>query len=93
MTGRTATFARRALIFAFDSSYPFSVAERLLARRSEAFSLLTYECSRIPGIMEQRRSEQTSGIYSSRDCLPGASRAAWPRMTEGCSHGRHAVAA
>ena len=46
--------ARRALIFAFDSSYPFSVAERLLARRSEPFSLLTYDFTRIPGIMEQR---------------------------------------
>jgi hypothetical protein len=46
--------ARRALIFAFDSSYPFTVGERLLARRSEPFSILTYDFTRIPGIMEQR---------------------------------------
>jgi predicted acylesterase/phospholipase RssA len=46
--------ARRALIFAFDSSYPFSVADRLLRRRSEPFSLFTYDFTRIPGIMEQR---------------------------------------
>jgi len=45
---------RRALIFAFDSSYPFAVGERLLDRRSEPFSLFTYDFTRIPGIMEQR---------------------------------------
>lgn len=45
---------RRALIFAFDSSYPFAVGERLLARRSQPFSLLTYDFTRIPGIMEER---------------------------------------
>ena len=46
--------ARRALIISFDSSYPFAVAERLLGRRSAPFSILTYDFSRIPGIMEQR---------------------------------------
>jgi len=45
---------RRALIFSFDSSYPFSVGERLLSRRSQPFTILTYDFSRIPGIMEQR---------------------------------------
>jgi len=45
---------RRALIFSFDSSYPFGVGERLLARRAQPFSILTYDFSRIPGIMEQR---------------------------------------
>jgi len=38
--------ARRALIFAFDSSYPFAVGERLLARRSKPFSLFTYDFTR-----------------------------------------------
>ncbi|MGH7407891.1 MAG: patatin-like phospholipase family protein [Candidatus Methylomirabilales bacterium] len=46
--------ARRALIFSFDSSFPFEVAERLLGRRSEPFSIFTYDFTRIPGIMEQR---------------------------------------
>ena len=46
--------AKRALIISLDSSYPFAVAERLLARRSTPFSILTYDFSRIPGIMEQR---------------------------------------
>jgi hypothetical protein len=45
---------RRALIFSFDSSYPFTVGERLLAGRAQPFSLLTYDFTRIPGIMEQR---------------------------------------
>jgi predicted acylesterase/phospholipase RssA len=46
--------ARRALIISLDSSYPFAVAERLLGRRSTPFSILTYDFTRIPGIMEQR---------------------------------------
>jgi predicted acylesterase/phospholipase RssA len=46
--------ARRALIISLDSSYPFEVAERLLGRRSAPFSILTYDFTRIPGIMEQR---------------------------------------
>lgn len=46
--------AKRALIISLDSSYPFAVAERLLGRRSTPFSILTYDFSRIPGIMEQR---------------------------------------
>ncbi len=64
--------ARRALIIAFDSSYPFAVGERLLRRRAEPFSLLTYDFSRIPGIMEERaktfralffRSLQFEGVF------------------------------
>ena len=46
--------AKRALIISLDSSFPFAVAERLLGRRSTPFSILTYDFSRIPGIMEQR---------------------------------------
>ena len=68
--------ARRALIFAFDSSYPFEVAERLLGRRSEPFSIFTYDFTRIPGIMEQRayayhhlffRSLRTQGVIPNVD--------------------------
>ena len=68
--------AKRALIFSFDSSYPFSVGERLLARRAQPFSILTYDFSRIPGIMEQRayaynhlffRTLRTQGVIPSVD--------------------------
>jgi predicted acylesterase/phospholipase RssA len=67
---------KRALIFAFDSSYPFSVGERLLARRSQPFSILTYDFTRIPGIMEQRayaynhlffRTLRTQGVIAGVD--------------------------
>jgi len=46
--------ARRALIIAFDSSFPFSVGGRVLNFRSEGFSLFNYDFSRIPSIMEER---------------------------------------
>ena len=46
--------ARRMLILAFDSSFPFSVGDRRLNRRAEPFSLLTFDLSRIPSIMEER---------------------------------------
>ena len=46
--------ARRALIIAFESSYPFSVGSRRLTLRAEPFSLFTYDFSRIPSIMEER---------------------------------------
>jgi hypothetical protein len=67
---------KRALIFSFDSSYPFSVGERLLSRRSQPFSILTYDFSRIPGIMEQRayaynhlffRTLRTQGVIPNVD--------------------------
>ena len=63
---------KRALIIAFDSSFPFSVGERLLLRRSLPFSLLTFDFSRIPSIMEERattyqalffRSLQMEGVF------------------------------
>jgi hypothetical protein len=47
---------RRALIVAFDSSFPFSVGERRLDRRAKPFSLRTFDFSRIPSIMEERAS-------------------------------------
>jgi hypothetical protein len=64
--------ARRALILAFDSSFPFDVGERRLTRRSQPFSLWNYDYTRIPGIMEQRastyqalflRSLQLEGVF------------------------------
>jgi Patatin-like phospholipase len=64
--------ARRALIIAFDSSYPFAVGYRQLTRRAEPFSLFSYDFSRIPSIMEERatayqglffRSLQMDGVF------------------------------
>ena len=64
--------ARRALILAFDSSFPFDVGERRLTRRSQPFSLWNYDYTRIPSIMEQRastyqalflRSMQLEGVF------------------------------
>ncbi len=57
--------ARRALIIAFDSSYPFAVGERRLSRRSQPFSLWTYDFSRIPSIMEQRASTYQALFFPS----------------------------
>jgi hypothetical protein len=45
---------KRALIIAFDSSFPFSVGERRLSRLSLPFTLLTFDFSRVPSIMEER---------------------------------------
>jgi hypothetical protein len=64
--------ARRALVIAFDSSYPFSVGERRLGLRSVPFNLLTFDFSRVPSIMEERatayqalffRSLQLEGVF------------------------------
>ncbi len=70
--------ARRALIIAFDSSFPFSVGERRLSLRVEPWKLFTYDFSRIPGIMEQRataymalffRSLQIQGVFPDNQTL------------------------
>jgi hypothetical protein len=64
--------AKRVLIIALDSSYPFSVDEVRLLKRSLPFSLLNFDFSRIPGIMEERaltyqalffRSLQLEGVF------------------------------
>jgi hypothetical protein len=64
--------SRRALIIAFDSSYPFSVGYRKLTKRAEPWTLGSYEFSRISGIMEERataymglfyRSMQIEGVF------------------------------
>jgi len=63
---------KRTLVIAFDSSYPFSVGERQLNRRSLPFTLLTFDFSRIPSIMEERattyqalffRTLQLEGVF------------------------------
>lgn len=56
---------KRALIIGFDSSYPFSVGERKLLRRSLPFSLLTFDFSRVPSIMEERASAYSSLFFGS----------------------------
>ncbi|MFI5342514.1 MAG: hypothetical protein ACHQ7N_22105, partial [Candidatus Methylomirabilales bacterium] len=57
--------AHRALIIAFDSSFPFSVGERRLSLRVEPWRLFTYDFSRIPGIMEQRATAYQSLFFRS----------------------------
>jgi hypothetical protein len=57
--------ARRALIIAFDSSFPFDVGERRLSRRAQPFSLWNYDYTRIPGIMEQRASTYQALFFRS----------------------------
>jgi hypothetical protein len=64
--------AKRALVVALDSSFPFSVDERVLIKRSLPFSLLNFPFTRIPSIMEERaltyqalffRSLQLEGVF------------------------------
>lgn len=57
--------AKRALIIALDSSYPFSVGERRLGARSLPFSLLTFDFSRVPSIMEERAGAYASLFFRS----------------------------
>ena len=57
--------ARRALILSFNSSYPFSVGFRVLGRRSEPWTLFTYDFTRIPSVMEQRATAYWSLFYRS----------------------------
>lgn len=56
---------RRALIIAFDSSYPFWVGERRLSLRAEPWTLFTYDFTRIPAISEQRAAAYASLFYRS----------------------------
>ena len=46
--------SKRALMILFDSSFPFAVGERRLLKRATPFSLLSFDFSRIPSIMEER---------------------------------------
>jgi hypothetical protein len=54
---------RRALIIAFDSSFPFSVGDRRLSERARPFSLWTFDFSRVPGIMEERASTYQALLF------------------------------
>jgi predicted acylesterase/phospholipase RssA len=44
----------RALVIAFDSSFPFAVGNERLNHFPEGFTLFNYDYGRIPGIMEER---------------------------------------
>jgi hypothetical protein len=57
--------ARRALVIAFDSSFPFSVGDRRLSARARPFSILTFDFSRVPGIMEERASTYQALFFRS----------------------------
>jgi len=46
--------ARRVLLIAFDSSFPFDVGSDRLDHFPEGFTLFNYDYGRIPGIMEER---------------------------------------
>jgi predicted acylesterase/phospholipase RssA len=53
----------RALIIAFDSSFPFAVGNERLNNFPEGFTLFNYDFGRIPGIMEERALAYR-GIFS-----------------------------
>ena len=57
--------AQRALILAFNSSYPFSVGFKELRQRSQPWSIFNYDFSRIPSIMEERATAYWSLFYRS----------------------------
>ena len=46
--------AKRAVILAFDSSFPFDVGGKLLNHRKEGFTFFDADYTRIPSIMEER---------------------------------------
>jgi len=46
--------AKRAVILAFDSSFPFDIGGTLLNHRKEGFTFFDADYSRIPSIMEER---------------------------------------
>ena len=67
--------AKRVLIIALDSSFPFSVGEKQLLRRALPFNLFNFDFSRIPSIMEERaityqalffRTLQLEGVFPER---------------------------
>jgi hypothetical protein len=56
---------RRGLILAFNSSYPFSVGFKQLGQRSQPWTILNYDFSRIPSVMEERATAYWSLFYRS----------------------------
>ncbi len=68
--------SRRVLVLAFDSSFPFAVGDRRLSQRAKPFSMLSFDFSRVPGIMEERasayrtlffRSLQAEGVFPGQE--------------------------
>jgi hypothetical protein len=57
--------AKRALIIALDSSYPFWVGEQRRLQRSLPFSLLTFDFSRVPSIMEEQATAYQALFFRS----------------------------
>jgi len=55
--------AKRALILAFDSSFPFAVGDVRLNRRSQPFGLFSFDFGRIPSIMEERATTYRSLFF------------------------------
>jgi hypothetical protein len=56
---------RRALIISFNSGFPFSVGFRILGRRTDPWTLFSYDFSRIPAVMEERANAYWSVFYRS----------------------------
>jgi len=66
--------AKRAVILALDSSYPFDVGGKTLNHRKEGFSLFDDDYSRIPSIMEERSLAYRALFFrvaQQQDLLPG----------------------
>ncbi len=55
--------ARRALIIAFDSSFPFDVGNQRLDRTDRGFALFADDPARIPAIMEQRANAYQALVW------------------------------
>ena len=56
---------RRALILAFNSSYPFSIGFKTLRQRSKPWTIFNYDFARITCIMEERATAYWSLFYRS----------------------------
>ncbi len=56
---------KRTFVIAFDSSFPFSVGERKLSSLPLPFTILSFDFSRIPSIMEERASTYQALFFRS----------------------------
>ena len=68
---------RRGLIIVIDSSFPFDVGREELNHRQDAFSLFSYDYSRIPAIMEERSLAYRAlflSLAQQLDVVPGPER-------------------
>ena len=66
------------LLLGFDSSFPFAVGDRRLSQRAKPFSMLNFDFSRIPSIMEERaisyrtlffRTLQAEGVFPGNETI------------------------